>query len=200
MRRSGAFLISLLCLIVLVSVASADSSLEEYYADAVDFFADSTSTLADILAFEPDPEDVPVIFMLSQITGVSPVKMAELRDRGDGWQALMSVRGAKPQDLYFMISADFESKVFSPVFEKFSSTPESDWGKIELTDQDIVNLVNLRFVYRNHGYSAFEVMAMRDRGESFPAINQKIAALKQKLMEEAAKNKVEKAREEVAGE
>ena len=66
------------------------------------------------------------------------------------------------------------------------------WKDIELTDSEVVDLVNLKFMYSLHDYSVYEIMAMRDFGKSFLRINQQVELAKQEMNDEG--NKVLEAR------
>ena len=169
--------------------AQADEREDIYFSDIAGYFQDSTSVLQEIVTEEIDLEDVPVIFRVSQETGASPQQITQLRLQGDSWTDIMRTRGMTPGTLYFVVAADFDSKTYTPLFAKYDA-PQAEWSAIALTDDDVVNLVNLRFIYRRHGYSIFEVMAMRDLGKGFPAINQQIATLKhEQMLEEKEKKK-----------
>ncbi|MBP1779493.1 MAG: hypothetical protein H6Q86_5504 [candidate division NC10 bacterium] len=52
--------------------------------------------------------------------------------------------------------------------------PTRDWRKFALTDHDVVNLVNLRFVSEHYRVSPEAVMAMRSRESRFVVINDDI--------------------------
>ncbi len=55
-----------------------------------------------------------------------------------------------------------------------SFQPEKDWNTIRLTDAEIVDFVNLRFISEYHSYSPEEVIRMRSAGAGFITINDNI--------------------------
>jgi hypothetical protein len=63
---------------------------------------------------------------------------------------------------------------------------------MDLTDDDIVNLVNLKFLYRHHDYSVYEIMAMRDIGKNFIRINSQVHAVKAEMIQKQEAQLAEK--------
>jgi hypothetical protein len=192
MRTLPGYLVVAIFVIALPMRALGTDKEDAYFADIAAHFQDSTAVLQEILAEEIDPEDLPVCFVVARETNSSAQQIAQLRKQGDSWADIMRTKGMSPRAFYFIVAVDFDSKTYSPLFAKYTTVPQSEWPDIVLSDEDVVNLVNLKFIYRRHGYSVFEVMAMRDIGKSFPTINQQIARLKQELMRKEREEKKKK--------
>ena len=60
----------------------------------------------------------------------------------------------------------------------FKNRHRKEWKSIRLSDADIINLVNLRFVSERYGLSPDAVVKMREQGQSFIAINDKVKKAK----------------------
>jgi len=58
--------------------------------------------------------------------------------------------------------------------------PSRNWKKIALTDHEVVDLVNLRFMSEHYGMSPETVIAMRGRESKFVVINEEIRKGKEK--------------------
>ena len=73
-------------------------------------------------------------------------------------------------------------KVSGPPYGKayghFRNRHRNDWKSIKLLDVDIVNFVNLRFISSHFGYEPDEIVRMREQGQSFVAIHDKIKKAK----------------------
>ena len=59
---------------------------------------------------------------------------------------------------------------------------KSKWAEIRLSDNDIVNFVNLKFISEKYGYTPEDVVKMRAKGDSFVAINGKVKKAKKAKM------------------
>ncbi len=53
-------------------------------------------------------------------------------------------------------------------------TNQSQWQQIKLTDEEVINLVNLKFISSHYDYSVFTIMEMRDNGFSYREISKKV--------------------------
>jgi len=68
-----------------------------------------------------------------------------------------------------------------------------------ISDDDIVNLVNLKFISSHYDYSAFDIMAMRDNGFSYAEISTKVSAAKEQMINYQKKKEREAAKKEADG-
>ncbi len=119
--------------------------------------------------------------------------MAAYRAQGDSWQAILKSRSIKPTDIYFMISGRTATNRFAPIFARFDSTPQDHWDNLVFEDEEIVDLINLRFVYRQYDYSAFKVMNLRESGNSWVVIHDSVRDAREKMIkDEKAKAKAAK--------
>jgi len=137
-------------------------------------------------------EEMPVALHWASPAMTSPVNLATLRARGDSWQDIAHVRQVGPSSVYIRIGKEFTSTIYEPIFAKFTKVKGATWTDVPLTSDDIVNLVNLKFLSSYYGYSMFEIMAMRDGGADFVSIAATVKEAKQKQQEEQKR----KAREE----
>jgi hypothetical protein len=65
--------------------------------------------------------------------------------------------------------------------------PSKDWKKIRLTDREVVDLVNLRFMSEYHKRTPEEIIEMRGRQSGFAAINDEILKARAKANLDKAK-------------
>ncbi len=118
-------------------------------------------------------DDLVVVFYLARRANVSPSVIVDLRLSGKTWMEITHQYG-------------FTAEIFYVAFEKDSNPPKGkayghfrnrhrkEWGTISLSDHEIVDLANLKFACDYHGYSPDEVAKMREEGQSFIAIHDKI--------------------------
>ncbi len=179
MRFKGTAAVLAFALVALFGQGSVAAEGEsQFHQGIVDYYNVSTADLANILIKGISNEDLPVVFHISQKSGQSAEKIADLRLRGDHWLDIAKVRGLGPKDFYVLVMSDVTSKTYAPIMAKFKATPVQNWNQLELTDSDIVNLVNLKFIASHNDYSIFETMSLRDNGQKFVQINSEISTRK----------------------
>lgn len=172
--------------ILLLSPALAQAGeAEDAFCEAVaSYFSVTPAAVASVRTTGVSTEEIPVVFQVAGLTKTSPVSVATLRARGDSWQGITKVRNLGADAFYVMIGTQFSSKTYSPLIGKYKMVKADKWNKIELSDQDVVNLVNLKFIASHCDYSMFEVMKMRDNGDSFVTICAQVEMAKAELLDE----------------
>ena len=60
---------------------------------------------------------------------------------------------------------------YGKAYGYFKNKPRKEWKNINFTDEDIINLVNLRFISDYYGYDPTQIVKMRNEGKGFVAIN-----------------------------
>jgi hypothetical protein len=118
-------------------------------------------------------EDLAVVFYLAKQAGIRPVDVVDLRLLKKSWMELTLHFGLSPE-IYFVAAETTPSLPYSKALAPFKKMPRTEWKKIVLDDQDIVNLVNLRFVSSGYRTSVDEVMRLRSEGKNFVAIAKEI--------------------------
>lgn len=118
------------------------------------------------------PAEVPVILFLAGRAGVSPDVVVAQRQRGRAWRDIAQGLGVHPGDFYVRVQGS--PGFLSDAYQRFSDTPAARWGEVALTDQDIVGLVNVRFMSRFLEVPPAEVIRALGRG---PAVVEGYRAL-----------------------
>lgn len=176
------------------SVAVAGEREDRFYDDVASYYGDTLGVVDQLVEMGIADEDLAVCMHVAKETQTTPLRIGEVRKRGDSWMEIIRGRGVKINSLFFLISGKYESKIYKPIFAKFTALPESKWNELQFSDAEIINLVNLRCIYQHHDYSVFEVMAMRDIGKKFVTINEQIGDLKKEMIKaEKAKKKAKAA-------
>lgn len=199
MKKITLFGLIILVPSLLVNFAGASDDLEkEYYAALSAHFGVEADSLAALLELELDIKDLPVVLFLSQINKTGPSRIAGLRAKGESWMKIIENRVISPSVFYFMLTGEIESQTFAPIFAEYKALPERRWGEIVLTDDEICDMVNLKFIYSYHDYSVFEVMKMRDLGKSYPEINYQVKVKREEMIKEEKRKKQEEAKKKKA--
>lgn len=129
----------------------------------------------------PD-EEMPVVFFLASRAGTSPKAIIDLRLAGKSWMDITLHFGLNAGVYYVPVEVD-PGPPYGHAYGHFKKHPRSKWGEIRLSDSDVVNFVNLRFISDHYGWSAADIIQMRGDGRRFVEINREVKEKK------AGKNK-----------
>ncbi len=115
--------------------------------------------------------DIPVVLFLAQRVHVAPGVIIDMRLAGRSWMDITLHFGLGPDIYYIPVSRDY-GPPYGHAYGHFKHKHRKDWHKIRLADDDVVNLVNLRFMSEHYGRPADEVIRMRSGGRDFIGINE----------------------------
>ena len=162
-------LLAFVTMVTMLCPGAAGGELDVEYYEAVAAYHQVSydSVVAKLLVADTTlaAVDLPVILLIAERAVTAPATIAEARSQGGSWVDIARGRMLQLDIFYFMIVGPIESETYAPIFGKFKSTAEKDWKLLEFTDQEIVDLVNLRFISSHHDYSLFKIMEMRDASE-----------------------------------
>ena len=178
-------LILCLALTCLAPTLSQAGSLEKDYDQALcNYFQLSSADVAGIRAAGISSEELPVCLYIAKRAKTAPESIAKMRARGDSWAAIVKGLNQGMNMFYQPIVGYSVSETYYPIFAKFDAVPSNKWRRLELSDEEILNVVNLRFISSEHDYSIYKVMEQRDEGLAFLEINQNIKDAKRVLVAE----------------
>lgn len=117
--------------------------------------------------------DLPVALFISAHAHVAPGVIVDLRLGGLSWMDIGLRYGIGP-DLYYVPVREVYGPPFGHAYGHYKNRNRNQWGGIRLNDDDIVNLVNLRFISERYNYPAEEVMRMRSGGQGYVGIHDEL--------------------------
>ena len=118
-------------------------------------------------------EELPVVFYLAGRAGVSTQAIIKLRLDGKSWMDISAHCGLGPEIYYVSLKTD-PGPPYGNAYGHFKNRNRNEWRNIKLTDDDIVNFVNLKFLSEHYGYSPDEIVKMRAKGQDFISVNTEI--------------------------
>lgn len=140
--------------------------VQEYFRGVASYFrlpAEEVFILGD---WRLPPEEVPVVLFLSRRAGVSPEAIAALRRNGQSWDEL--TRRYELGSEIYRVALPADAGSLTRAHSLFQGRPSSQWGSIELTDLEIVSLVNLKVLSEVLSSPPARVLEARDRAGSYP--------------------------------
>jgi hypothetical protein len=118
----------------------------------------------------PD-EELPVVFFLARNAGVPPRVIVKLRLRGLSWMQIVRRFRLNPEIFYVAVNGPVHYGYYENIY---GFHRRGGWRRVMLTDADIINMVNLRFMSEHYHYRPEEIMRMRAEGRTFIVIHNTI--------------------------
>lgn len=151
----------------------ADSpQIQEYFRGVADHFRLPPEEVFILGDWRLPPEEVPALLFVSRRAGVSPEAIAALRRNGRSWGELTR-RYDLGSDVYH-VDLPAVAGSLARARALFEGRPRADWEAIELTDSEIVGLVNLKVLSEVLGIPPGRVLEARERAGSYPAAYQRL--------------------------
>ena len=115
-------------------------------------------------------EELSVVFYIAGIAGEKPEAIIRLRLGGSSWYDI-SIKYGIYANMYYVPLKSNPGPPYGKAYGYFKNKPRKEWKNINFTDEDIINLVNLRFISDYYGYDPTQIVKMRNEGKGFVAIN-----------------------------
>ncbi|HEX5107089.1 MAG TPA: hypothetical protein VFV95_01520 [Vicinamibacterales bacterium] len=106
-------------------------------------------------------DELPVVLFIAREARVPPMRVIEMRQRGRTWWDISVHYGLRP-DIYYVPVAYAPGPPYGHAYGHYKK-PKSQWKTIRLADDDVVNLVHLRFLSEHYRIPPERVMEARGR-------------------------------------
>lgn len=156
-----------------VGLSIGDDGIKSFYLAIGEHYKVPEKEIVIVREKKIPDEDLPVVFFLAQRADVSPDVIIKLRLGGKSWMEISAHFGLTAEIFYVPLKRS-PGPPFGKAYGHFKKKKRNKWRTIYLSDADIVNFVNLRFISEHYGYSPDEVIKMREKGKSFIAINAEV--------------------------
>ncbi|MBU2503214.1 hypothetical protein KJ682_17940 [bacterium] len=148
------------------------------YKDAVcNHFGTQMQTVDEVMGQLGRIDELPLAFTIAAGAGADPAAVAAKRAEGLDWRTVLADFGLGCDLFHLEIRGFLPSPIFQPIFDKFDADNPAQWASAPLTDMDLLNLANLKFITESQDYSLYRVVAMRDKGRGFTQIHQEVCNL-----------------------
>src|SRR3972149_7667504 len=117
------------------------------------------------------PEEMPVVLLIAQRAHVEPQVVITLRLGGKSWLDITLQYKLSPEIFYVPMKQPPSGPPYGHAYGYYKNKDKQDWNKVQLKDDEIVNLVNLKVISEHYGYAPEDVMKMRSSGQNFVTIN-----------------------------
>ena len=117
-------------------------------------------------------DELPVVFFIAQRAHVPPARVIALRESGRSWWDISIHFGLGPE-IYYVPVAVVQGPPYGHAYGHYKKD-KKHWKTIVLTDADVVNLVELRFLSEYYGVAPERVIEARARHADFVMVHSEI--------------------------
>jgi len=125
--------------------------------------------------------EVPVLLFIAKRARVEPGDVRDFRLRNNTWLETTLRFGLSPQIFYVAVGGGINDALYGKAYGYYKHTPKKEWKRIVLSDDDIINLVNLKLLSEYYEYPPEKIIKMRSQGKEFCSINDEIRGQERKI-------------------
>lgn len=152
-----------------IGASFANGDLSGFYLGLSEYFHRPEREVYHLRERRIPDEEVPVALFIADRGRVALDSVVRLRLGGMSWLDIGLRYGVGPEVFY--VPVDHYGPPYGHAYGYYRKFPRNRWHEIRLLDDDIINLVNLRFVSEHYRYDPYEVMNRRGRGNTYIQIN-----------------------------
>ena len=176
-----------------VGMSFGSEGLRSFYLAIGEYYRVPERQIAIIRDRRIPDYDVPVVLFIADRARVAPEIVMDYRMRGMSWMDI-SLHFGLPADIYYVPVTRSYGPPYGHAYGHYKNKHNRN---IRLDDDDVVNMVNLRFMSERYGYAPDEVIRMRSSGKNFVRINEEFRARKDKRSGKNAKDGDKRERKEM---
>ncbi len=118
--------------------------------------------------------EVPVVLFLAKRAHVAPEIITDLRLSGHTWLEITLRFGLSPEIFYVPVGVEVTGSPYGKAYGYYKKKPKTKWKTVAISDDDVINLVNLKFMSEHYGCPPEKIIKMRSGGKEFVSINDEI--------------------------
>ena len=120
-------------------------------------------------------EELPLVFFLAARAHVGPQAVIDLRLAKLSWLAIALRLRLSPEIFFLPVMAERVGPPYGNAYGYYRKYGRAgDWSRLVLSDREVVDLVNLRFMSEYHGLGPDEIIVLRGRHRTFIGIHDEL--------------------------
>jgi len=150
------------------------AAIDAYHATVGKAFPVSSDEVGILAEWPLESDEIVVVLFIAGAAGVSPDAVASLRSSGASWASILRTYSIGAAALRIAFP---EGTVLGPleeVYRTFLETPRSRWGSIDLSDEVVIALVNIRILARQVRVTVGRVLRTWDGEGGFVLVHERI--------------------------
>lgn len=168
--------LAFLCLFLLLAVSVnaqvsggisiSDDGLHSFYIALGQTYAVPEREVIIIHERQIPDDEIPVVFFIANRAHVRREVIVERRLAGQSWMEITLHYNLDPSIFYIELDGD-PGPEYGRAYGHWKQHPRHKWRDIRFEDDDIVKMVNLRFVSKHYGVRPDEVVRLRGEHGNF---------------------------------
>jgi hypothetical protein len=154
-----------------LGVSIGEEGIRSFYFSVGDYYRVPETTVVAVSRRRIPDDELPVVFFIADRAHVPPAVIVDMRLRGLSWWNISMRYHIGPEVYYVPVKAVQVGPPYGRAYGYYKKWPRSRWKEIRLSDPDIVNLVNLRFISDYQHISPDHVIVRRSHGQGFKVIH-----------------------------
>ncbi|SYZ74369.1 conserved exported hypothetical protein [Candidatus Zixiibacteriota bacterium] len=155
---------------VRAGISVGDNGVNSFYLAIGSFYHVPEREVVAVRDKDIPDDQLPVVFFIARRAHVDPDLVIKLRLGGKSWLEITHYYKLSPE-IYYIDAGDISGPPYGKAFGYFRNHPRSEWREARLDDDDIINLVNLRFLSSHYKRTPAEIIRSREAGHNFVIIN-----------------------------
>ena len=163
-----------------LGISVADGRLRSFYVAVGDHYRVAPRVVVDLRdRYGLRDEELPLVLFLAARAHVAPRAVIDLRLGRMSWLDIALRLRLSPEIFFLPVAVERIGPPYGKAYGYYRNHGRAgDWGRLVLSDREVVDLVNLRFMSEYHGLEPEAVIALRGGGRSFVAIHDELGRRK----------------------
>jgi hypothetical protein len=157
-------------------ISISNGQINDFYMAIGNYFRVPEKNVVVVHERQIPDEELPVVFFIAQKARIKPEAVIDLRLDGKSWWDI-SVHFKLGPEVYYVPMREDYGPPYGHAYGLYKR-PRSEWRSIVLNDDDVVNLVNLRFISERYGCPREDVVKYRSQGRTYMVINDDMRKVK----------------------
>ena len=150
------------------------TAIDAYRATVARAFSVPPDEVRILSEWPLDADEIAVVLFVATNVGVSPDAVASIRSSGLPWASILRTYSVDPGALQISFPAGTSLGPLEETYRTFSETPRASWATIDLSDQTVIALVNIRILAREVGVTVGRALRTWDGVGDFVLVHQRI--------------------------
>lgn len=147
--------------------AQISPATERYFGAVSEHFRVSLEEVRILSEWRLSPDEIAVVIFVAARAGVSSDAVATLRGDGRSWDSVTRRFGLGPVDFHIPFTEDVSQGLLARAYAEFGDRPRNEWDGLRLRDQEIIALVNIRFLAVHMRIPPERILEAVDRTNTF---------------------------------
>ena len=150
------------------------TAVNAYHATIGGAFPVSSEEVGILAEWPIRPDEIVVVLFVAQNAGVSPDVVASRRSSGASWASIVQAYSVDTGMLRVPFPSGTGLGPLEETYRTLSETPRASWASVDMTDETVIALVNIRILAREVGVTASSVLRTWDGEGDFVLVHQRI--------------------------